>query len=192
MEIPPHPETAQNFFWEWWPTTSGRTCKKEIGNLAPGGSITVECDHTYEENGDYSTKIIVDSGSDVDEIDENNNIATKAVKIAKKADLYVSNFSFNHDPKQGEEFTASITIKNKGETDAGEFYWEWWPTTSGSKACREKIDKLEAGDSETVKCDYTYGGWANYTTKAIVDADDDVSESNEDNNTYTKNVIPIH
>lgn len=183
---------AQNFVWEWWPTSSGRKCKEEIGSLAPGATKLVECDQTYDDADKYSTKVIVDSEDDVDEISENNNQSAKQIEIVEKADLYISSYSFNHDPTQGEEFTVSITIKNKGETDTDSFYWEWWPTVTGSRACREKIDGLEAGDSKTVKCDYTYGGWANYTTKAVADSEGDVPESNESNNSQTQNVIPIH
>ena len=35
-------------------------------------------------------------------------------------------------------------------------------------------------------------GWSTYATKAVVDPDDDVDESNDGNNTSTKTVIPIH
>lgn len=184
--------TAKSFAWEWWSTSSEHDCKGEIDSLAAGAVKTVECDHTYDSADEYSTKFIVDTKDSINESDENNNVTTKKIIIAKKADLYISEYEFDHDPKQGEEFTVRMKIKNKGGTDAEDFYWEWWPTVTGSKACREKIDKLEVGDSETVECDYTYGGWANYTTKGVVDADDDVDEDKEDNNTYTKNVTPIH
>ncbi|MFA5986006.1 MAG: CARDB domain-containing protein [Parcubacteria group bacterium] len=183
---------AGGFSWEWWPTSSGRDCKGDIDSLAVGGTKLIECEYTYDETDEYSTKFIVDSKDDVNESDENNNVSTKKINVAEKADLYVSDYDFNHDPVSGEEFTVRIKIKNKGETDAEDFYWEWWGTVTGSRACREKIDILKAGDSETVECDYTYGGWADYTTKAVVDSDTDVDESDEGNNTYTKNVIPIH
>lgn len=183
---------SNNFVWEWWPDSYKKECKEDVVNIAPGGTKLVECKYIYTKDDEYSTKVILDSKDNVDEINENNNQYVKQLTVAKKADLYVSSYSFDHDPVQGEEFTVSITIKNKGETDAEDFYWEWWPTITGSKACRDKIKKLEAGDNKTVKCDYTYGGWANYTTKAVVDSENNIEEINEDNNTYTKNVIPIH
>jgi subtilase family serine protease len=184
--------TAQSFSWEWWPTSSGRDCKGSVDSLSYGGTKVVECTYAYDDVDEYATKFIVDSKDEVDESDEGNNVYTQKINILKKADLTISDYDFDHDPVQGEEFTVRIKIKNKGETDAEDFYWEWWPTITGSKACHKKIDILKAGDSETVECDYTYGGWANYTTKAVVDADGDVDESDESNNTYTENVIPIH
>ncbi|PJE67606.1 hypothetical protein COU95_01450, partial [Candidatus Shapirobacteria bacterium CG10_big_fil_rev_8_21_14_0_10_40_9] len=107
------------------------------------------------------------------------------------ADLYISKYSFDHPPKQGEAFTITIGITNKGNKDAGSFWWEWKPTWAIT-ACRERIDNLTAGSERTVTCTYTYGGWANYETKAIADADNEIPESDEGNNTYTQNVIPIH
>jgi len=109
-----------------------------------------------------------------------------------QADLYISEYSFNHPPKQGESFTVRIGIYNQGNTAAGPFWWEWWPTKY-NYACRERISEgIAAHGGRIVYCTFTYGGWANYVTKAVADADNEVTESNEGNNTYTQNVIPIH
>jgi len=109
-----------------------------------------------------------------------------------QADLYISEYSFDHPPKQGEAFTVRIGLYNKGNAKAGGFWWEWWPTKYAS-ACRIRIDEgIVAHGGRIVTCPYTYGGWANYETKAVVDADNEVSESDETNNTYTQSVVPIH
>jgi len=109
-----------------------------------------------------------------------------------KADLYISEYSFDHPPKQGEAFTVRIGLYNKGNAKANGFWWEWWPTKYAS-ACRVRIDEgIAAHGGRIVTCPYTYGGWANYETKAVVDADNEVSEIDETNNTYTQNVVPIH
>jgi len=109
-----------------------------------------------------------------------------------KADLYIKEYSFNHPPKKNEEFTVTIVIGNQGNKDAGPFWWEWkstWATTS----CRERVtDGIAAGATKTVSCNFTYTSWSTYETKAIVDAENEVPESDEGNNTYTQNVIPIH
>lgn len=93
----------------------------------------------------------------------------------------------------GEAFTVKIGIYNKGNKAAGGFWWEWWATTSApSPACRERIDSLAAHGGRIVYCTYTYGGWANYTVKAVADVDNEVSESDEGNNAHVENLIPIH
>ena len=179
-------------YWEWWSTSSSQSCKKKVGAIAAGSSATVKCNYTYSSWAEYVTKVVVDSQNEVGESDEGNNIATKKITPEHdKADLTITSYDFNHDPVMGEEFKVEITIKNKGETSAKDFKWQWW-SNAYSSSCDGEIDKLEAGDSKEVSCKYTYGGWSTYATKAVVDPDDDVDESNEGNNTSTKTVIPIH
>ena len=110
-----------------------------------------------------------------------------------RADLTITGYSFNHPPEQGVPFTISVTIKNQGNSSSGDFFWEWWATiTAPTYACRAVVSSIASGAERTVPCTYTYGGWANYTTRAIADADNGVDESNEGNNTHSENVIPIH
>lgn len=184
---------AGNFHWEWWSSSNKKSCDGKVYGLASGKTQIVECEYIYESWSTYQTKAVIDSENEISESSEINNTATKQIIPIhdEKPDLYISGYSFNHNPVQGEEFTVSITIKNKGDGDADEFWWEWWPTVH-SYACREKINDLDPGESKTVKCDYTYGGWANYTTKAVVDTDHEVFESDESNNAYSKDIIPIH
>jgi hypothetical protein len=109
------------------------------------------------------------------------------------ADLYISEYSFDHPPKQGEAFTVKIGIYNKGDKAAAGFWWEWWATvTAPTYACRERIDSIAAHGGKIVYCTYTYSGWSTYTTKAIADKDNEVPESDEGNNTHEEQVIPIH
>lgn len=105
-----------------------------------------------------------------------------------KADLYISKYEFDRaEIKQGEPFTIKINIVNQGNKDAGAFWWEW-KATWAITACRQRLDSLAAGSSKEVSCTYTYGGWATYQTKAIADADNEVAEDNEDNNTHTQSL----
>lgn len=108
-----------------------------------------------------------------------------------QADLYISEYSFDHPPKMGEAFTVKIGIYNQGNKAAGGFWWEWW-AASAVRPCRERIDSLAAHGGRIVTCTYTYGGWSTYTTKAVADVDNEVVESNETNNTKEQQVIPIH
>lgn len=109
-----------------------------------------------------------------------------------QADLYISEYSFDHQPKQGEPFTVKVGIYNKGNKAAGNFWWEWWGTTSApTYACRERIEGLAARGRKIVTCTYTYESLENYTTKAVVDADDEVPESDETNNIYEQKVTPL-
>ena len=110
-----------------------------------------------------------------------------------KADLYISEYSYSPAPTpiKGEEFSVRIGIYNQGNLASGPFYWEWWPTAY-NYACRERIDNIAARGGRIVTCTYTYGGWSNYTVKAVVDADGEVDESSETNNIRSENLVPIH
>lgn len=111
-----------------------------------------------------------------------------------KADLYISEYSFDHNPKMGEPFTVKIGIYNKGNKASTGFYWEWWPAGSAYH-CRERIDSLAARGGRIVYCTYTYGGWTGspgYPSKAVVDSNNEVMESDESNNSHTQNVMVIH
>lgn len=109
-----------------------------------------------------------------------------------QADLFISEYSFNHPPKQGEAFTVKIGLYNQGNAPAAGFWWEWWPTKYNF-ACRARIDAgLPAHGGQIIYCTYTYGGWANYETRAVADAVNEVVESDETNNSHVENVVPIH
>lgn len=181
---------VEDFHWEWWASTYDKACGDEISELEAGDILTVECIYTYTSVGTYTTKVVVDPEDDIDESDEDNNEVTeKIVPIEQeKADLEITEYSFDPTPERAESFTISITINNKGEGDAGEFWWEWLPNTEYSYACREQLDGLDAGDDVTVTCNYMYGSGGTYPTKAIADADDDIEETDETNNEYTENI----
>jgi len=153
--------------------------------------VTVDCDYTYTDSGSFDSKVVVDVDGDVDESNEDNNILNEVINVAAKPDLFISEYSFDPVPEKNVTFTVRIGITNQGDEPAGEFYWEWWPTAY-SYACREKISSLAPNSEKVVTCDYMYGGWSTYPTKAVADADDDIDEFDETNNEYVENVVPIH
>lgn len=189
-------EDAHDFHWEWWASDDGKTCGDEIDELKDGHEITVECQHTYTEAEEFETKVLLDPEDNIDESDEDNNEVARDVEpeAEEKADLYISEYSFDPVPEKTVPFEVRIGIKNQGNAPAEDFWWEWWPTAY-SYECREHIDVIAPNSEKVVTCDYTYGGWIGdpgYPTKAIADADDDVDELDEDNNEYTEGVVPIH
>lgn len=187
-------EAAYDFHWEWWPDEDGKECGAEIDELGAGDSETVYCEYTYDSPDTVMSQVLVDPEDNVEESDEENNTYKKQVTPEEEqiADLYVKDYSFSVTPEKNVPFDAIIIIENQGNVDAEDFWWEWWPTYA-SYACREEISVLEAGEEVEVRCeDYVYGGWSNYKTSAIVDVDDDVTESDETNNEQVEYVVPIH
>jgi len=184
---------AGSFRWEWWANEDDIECEDEIGWLDVGEKETVECEFTYEDFGSFGTKVVVDSDFDVDESDEDNNVMEDELAVAEEeyVDLSIGEYSFDPIPEKAIPFTVRIGIKNEGNAVAEDFYWEWWGTPH-SYACREHISEIAPNSTKVVTCDYTYNGWSTYDTSARVDVDDDIEESNEDNNEYHEDVVPIH
>ena len=121
--------------------------------------------------------------------------ATATATPNNRADLYISNYVFNHEPVMGEPFTVSVSIYNNGNTESGNFVWEWWAATAApTYVCRATVPNIVPHGGRVMTCTYTYVGWTGpgYESKAIVDVDNNVNESNETNNTYTRNVPVIH
>lgn len=185
--------TARDFYWEWWPTEDDAECEDDIDELADGDEVVVECSYTYTEHEEYVAKAIVDTDGDVDEEDEDNNELEIEVEPEEemKADLVITEYSFDPVPETDVPFTVRIGVTNEGNLASGPFMWEWWGTAY-AYACREQISELAPNSTKVVTCDYLYGGWSTYPTKAVVDADGDVDEFDEDNNDYVENVVPIH
>ncbi len=184
---------AEGFSWEWWADDNTLGCDGDVDWLDMGDKETVECEYTYDDYGTFSTSVVIDSDDDVDESDETNNIGEENVNVLEEEyiDLSVSEYSFDPIPEMGVPFTVRIGIKNNGNIAAEDFYWEWWGTAY-NYACREHVASIAPNSTKVVTCNYTYGGWSTYATKAMVDSDNDVGESNEDNNVYQENVVPIH
>ncbi len=185
---------AGSFRWEWWANEDDVECDGEIGWLDVGEKETVECEFTYEDYGTYDTKVVADSEFEVDESDEDNNVMEEELEVAEEeyVDLTIGEYSFDPIPEKGVPFDVRIGIKNEGNVVAEDFYWEWWATPH-SYACREHISEIAPNSTKVVTCDdYTYGGWSTYDTSARVDVDDDIEESDEDNNEYHEDVVPIH
>jgi len=81
------------------------------------------------------------------------------------------------------------SVLNDGDADAGEFYVEIWDDTTNERIRRASRSSLSAGYyyiSEDRAWAFSTPGW--HTIRIIIDADDDINESNEGNNEYTRQV----
>jgi hypothetical protein len=88
-------------------------------------------------------------------------------------------------PAPGEIFKVTITIKNNGTTASGAFNWAWFrgdfseatnPDLSGI------VPNLEPGDSITVRGEFSFGWWDEYSSTAWVNPDNRVPDKNPFNN----------
>jgi len=167
----------------------------EVPGLAVGASATVSLEHTYGFPGLFDTTVTVDSTFAVAEVDEFNN--TQAVQVEVQApfvdlvlvDLEVLPPALDADAPA----TGRITIRNDGNFPANEFVVRWKPSPFAPDR-NQVVDGLAPGETKVIDLVHTYGSaGVLVTTTATVDATGVIAESNETNNTVTKqvNVAPV-
>lgn len=100
-----------------------------------------------------------------------------------RPDLYISELSLDPaSPQMGQAVTVRVGVYNQGSVAAGEFDVEWW-SASATRSCVWHVPSAAAGGGRILTCTYTYGGWSNYTVRAVADSGGVVAESDEGNNT---------
>lgn len=84
----------------------------------------------------------------------------------------------------GEPVRVSIVVLNSGNTTAGAFTATWLPDyRSNLIGCSWDISSLEAGQERDLACDYPgYGQAGEFSSMAYADAEQEILESNENNN----------
>lgn len=89
------------------------------------------------------------------------------------------------DPRQGIPLTIVATLRNDGDATAADVRWAWRVCVHEGCEFTEAPDTytLAAGEEVTAEMEYTFSGFANYTTEAWVDSREEVEESDEENNT---------
>lgn len=153
--------------------------------------------------GRITSKFVVDSGDDIGEIAESNNVrretyavnknsdaATPVPQAGGKPDLIISAFQMNPTtPVKGGKVSLQTIVKNQGNADAGAFVVQWWAGENYPKpAYEQKIRGLKAGAQQVLSFSYDgYPSWyGRITSKMVVDSGKAVTESDERNNELKK------
>ena len=112
---------------------------------------------------------------------------------ADPPDLVITDLEVDtDDPRQGLPLHIVATLRNQGGQVAEDFHWAW-------RVCvTDDCDYIEAPGSFSLEPDeeivaqmeYTFAGWATYTTEAWVDSGEEVEESDETDNTRQL-LIPV-
>jgi len=161
-----------------------------IPALNPGDTYQVQRVESIPTPGTYTATAEADVNDDVDESNENNNVATDdiTVTLPEVPDLALT--SLTHapaDPFTFETITITAVVENIGNAQAttstlvidigGEptpASYELPPMDIGTSITIQRMVDLAAGD---------------YMVMATADADDAILELNENNNTATDNIL---
>ncbi|PSG96140.1 hypothetical protein BRD56_12225 [Thermoplasmatales archaeon SW_10_69_26] len=152
-----------------------------VETLAPGNLTSVRSDFTLSE-GHYEIHAIADEGDDVNETDEQNNMAVETFQVTQSDDpANLAAQAYVRDGAVGEPTEARYRVSNTGHGDAGASDVE--VRLDGDVIDRQRIGSLDAGMS--VSWTDTLGPFeepGSHRVALIADADDEVSESYERDN----------
>jgi hypothetical protein len=113
---------------------------------------------------------------------------TLFVEAAPQPDLTIGSVAYDPDPPvAGRTVVVRITLRNAGLGAAGPFRWEYqagtYPVLDG------EVSDLSAGATVVVTGTWQPEAWyTNLPTETRVDPDNDVSETNEENNTFAETI----
>ncbi|MFC1976932.1 CARDB domain-containing protein [Chloroflexota bacterium] len=152
------------------------------------GSTTRETFTWAAKEGLHSIKAVADAYASVPESNDTNNEKVETITVAPppEPDLIVQDISWSPtNPTAEDSITFTVTIKNQGEASAGystvKYYLDGNYYTSGS------VSSLSVDSTAKGTFSWT-AAVGSHTINAIADADNRVSESNDNNNTKSKTV----
>lgn len=165
----------------------------QIAALAPGASENAEFDTVFPSEGTFNTVATVDSNNVIYELDENNNTFTQPIDVTPaNIDLTITNIVINPaTPQQGVAMTATVTVANNGNNDAGPFTVSWNPDANGllvpsPGTLTQQVNSLASGATTDVVFNFNYPQFGSFHTIATVDAFSVIKETNETNNEAIK------
>ncbi|MCP4712883.1 MAG: hypothetical protein GY869_30010, partial [Planctomycetes bacterium] len=169
-------------------------------SLNPDQTKSFSADLTLPEvqaTGDYYVLAVIDSGDDVTESNEANNIAAGTILTIEQAHIDLSGVFGTWDSADvigGDSVEVTVDVTNNGNIDAeGQMDISYYLSTDtvldgGDVLLAESVDQtvsLNPDGSQTYSTDVTLPmnmATANYYVLADIDSADSLDESNENNN----------
>jgi subtilase family serine protease len=192
---------AGPFEFEWNPevpfgtfTQGPGTISTQIQGLAAGASTVYTFNYVYPDQGNFRSVADVDAFNQVPETNEANNQRILNFQVAPGIDLTITNFTVTPaNVVAGAPAQANITIKNQGFFPARNFSVAWNPsgTVVNIFSPSQTIAELLPGQTATIALTSSYLFPGTYTSGAMVDSNNSVVESNENNNTATTSVTVV-
>jgi hypothetical protein len=160
-----------------------------IGGVPAPGSATV----SPGANTTYT--MIARCGSNTKTAQVTINVQVLAPPVQAFPDLYVSEFSLDPSTPHRTQVThVRIGIYNQGNAASGAFKVEWWAGSNYASGAAKtwNIASMAAHGGQILTYDAPADTWksayGSITTRVKVDVDGNVTESNEDNNIFDKNI----
>jgi len=137
--------------------------------------------------GSREVTFLVDAADVVQEIDEDNNARTTLLHVAEheRPDLVAHALNYMPaNPTTEDAVEVVATIRNQGRANAPEFGWV--VELDGDEVQRRRAAPLGPGGSSSVEFLLGRLSAGEHQLRFAVDAEREIDEDNEDNNTYTR------
>jgi hypothetical protein len=151
----------------------------QVSGLNPNETTTVTFAWIPNAIGTYTATIVVDPDNVIGEINENNNSYNLTIEVSRIADLTV-NVTLPKSGTVGREVTFSVVVMNIGSAAAYNFSIAVYIDTN--KIDEKRIDFLDQGGQILFNYSFIPHEARTYTITAIVDPENSVIESAENNN----------
>jgi hypothetical protein len=163
-----------------------------VGALAAGASATVSANAGAQPQGSYSVAAVVDPADTVAEQNNANNTFTASTPLvvsqAPGPDLQVTGITTNPaNPAAGSAVSFTVAVNNRGTSSAAASTTR---LTVGTTTLNGSTPAIAAGATTNVAVSGTWtatNGGATMT--ATADATNAVTETNENNNTFSRTVV---
>nr|MCR5852500.1 hypothetical protein [Methanophagales archaeon] len=148
---------------------------------------------TPRSKGKYNLTFILDSSDEIAERDESNNTYNTSVEVIGKSDLYIERVSVNGIPYRNFTVPVWVFVMNRGDIKVPlnvTFIATATNATNATDAADNSTSitkRVEISPDEVRKVEFKfvpkYTG--TYNISVFVDANDEIPETNESNNTYS-------
>ena len=181
---------AGPFQLKWVPKPFAPAVTKQIAGLGANSSLSVPLSYTYQQVGTFTSTATVDATKLVKETNENNNTLTKSVKVDPQlSDLIITGVQITPTPIiPGGLTTATITVKNQGNSPANAFMLSWRPQPLTAPVAQQ-VGPLAVNQSAPVQLQFTFAKAGSFAGLITADSTKVVKEINENNNTLSTNVV---
>jgi hypothetical protein len=166
-------------------TRNGGTCSASGQIIAKGASCTIGVQFAPTAATTYSGNLAIPS-NDPDTPTANVTLSGSGVQQTGTADLVVSRITHASSISSGATLTIDVYVKNQGTGSAGSFVVKGMKTSS-EQMYLWNVPSLAPGQELTQRFSYvvTCPTHSTYYPTHTADANQQVTESNETNNTFT-------
>ena len=195
-------ETTQVAFYDGNPEAGGtQFAIDNIDSIPIEGASTISVEWIPDTAGNHYIYVVIDPDHNLNETNEDNNIAYKEIYVQDYPDLYITSMTFQFQPdiygdaNAGDSVNIAVIVGNGGQSPAANVVVDLFDITGGghSAVASDSIPSIAPGNFATVTFHWTATlGTGMVTEKhtfsAVVDGYNQIPETNEQNNEFAANL----